>query len=89
MADMFRAAGYATAHVGKWHLGYTPETMPNARGFDHSFGHMGGCIDKWSHWNSAMGEGATVSAAENDVSSWSPRIAEPNTIHCLPMNAPV
>jgi len=50
MADMFRAAGYATAHVGKWHLGYTPETMPNAQGFDYSFGHMGGCIDNYSHF---------------------------------------
>lgn len=54
MAEMFKAAGYATAHIGKWHLGYTPETMPNAQGFDHSFGHMGGCIDNYSHffyWN--------------------------------------
>ncbi|MBI5688182.1 MAG: sulfatase-like hydrolase/transferase [Verrucomicrobia bacterium] len=50
MAEMFKAAGYATAHIGKWHLGYTPETMPNAQGFDHSFGHMGGCIDNWSHF---------------------------------------
>ncbi|MBI5395355.1 MAG: sulfatase-like hydrolase/transferase [Verrucomicrobia bacterium] len=50
MAEMFKAAGYATAHVGKWHLGYTPDTMPNAQGFDHSFGHMGGCIDNWSHF---------------------------------------
>lgn len=50
MAEVFRAAGYATAHVGKWHLGYTPETMPNAQGFDFSFGHMGGCIDNYSHF---------------------------------------
>jgi len=50
MGEMFQAAGYATAHVGKWHLGYTPETMPNAQGFDHSFGHMGGCIDNFSHF---------------------------------------
>ena len=50
MAEMFKAAGYATAHVGKWHLGYTPETMPNAQGFDFSFGHMGGCIDNFSHF---------------------------------------
>jgi arylsulfatase A len=50
MAEMFKAAGYATAHVGKWHLGYTPDTMPNAQGFDHSFGHMGGCIDNFSHF---------------------------------------
>ncbi|MEN3942826.1 sulfatase-like hydrolase/transferase [Prosthecobacter sp. SYSU 5D2] len=50
MAEMFKAAGYATAHVGKWHLGYTPETKPMAQGFDHSFGHMGGCIDNFSHF---------------------------------------
>lgn len=50
MAEMFRQAGYATAHIGKWHLGYAPETMPNAQGFDHSFGHMGGCIDNYSHF---------------------------------------
>jgi arylsulfatase A len=50
MGDTFQAAGYATAHIGKWHLGYTPETMPNNQGFDHSFGHMGGCIDNYSHF---------------------------------------
>jgi len=50
LAEMFKAAGYATAHIGKWHLGYTPEMMPNAQGFDHSFGHMGGCIDNYSHF---------------------------------------
>lgn len=50
LATMFKAAGYATAHVGKWHLGFTPETMPNGQGFDFSFGHMGGCIDNYSHF---------------------------------------
>jgi arylsulfatase A-like enzyme len=40
--------GYATAHIGKWHLGYTGERMknllgdlspgPNAVGFDYHFG---------------------------------------------------
>ena len=50
LAEAFHAAGYATGHVGKWHLGYTPETMPNGQGFDESFGHMGGCIDNYSHF---------------------------------------
>ena len=27
MAEMFKAAGYATAHLGKWHLGYTLDTQ--------------------------------------------------------------
>ncbi|MDF9795696.1 arylsulfatase A [Catalinimonas alkaloidigena] len=54
IAEMLKEAGYTTGHVGKWHLGYTPETMPNGQGFDYSFGHMGGCIDNYSHffyWN--------------------------------------
>ena len=50
MAETFKAAGYATAHIGKWHLGYSDETMPLAQGFDTSFGHMGGCIDNFSHF---------------------------------------
>ncbi len=50
IAEMMKSAGYATGHVGKWHLGYTPETMPNAQGYDYSFGHMGGCIDNYSHF---------------------------------------
>ncbi|MCK4749976.1 MAG: sulfatase-like hydrolase/transferase, partial [Bacteroidales bacterium] len=31
MAEMFKDAGYKTAHIGKWHLGYTPEKGPNAQ----------------------------------------------------------
>lgn len=50
IAEMMKAAGYATGHVGKWHLGYTPATMPNAQGYDYSFGHMSGCIDNYSHF---------------------------------------
>ena len=50
MAELLKASGYTTGHIGKWHLGYTPATMPNGQGFDHSFGHMGGCIDNWSHF---------------------------------------
>ncbi|MBW7863714.1 MAG: sulfatase [Candidatus Hydrogenedentes bacterium] len=50
MAEVFHAAGYATAHIGKWHLGQAPDTLPNAQGFDHSFGHLGGCIDNYSHF---------------------------------------
>lgn len=54
IAEMMKKAGYVTGHVGKWHLGYTPDTMPNGQGFDYSFGFMGGCIDNYSHffyWN--------------------------------------
>jgi arylsulfatase A len=50
MAEVFRAAGYATAHVGKWHLDYGPGSKPLDQGFQYSFGHMDGCIDNYSHF---------------------------------------
>lgn len=50
IADMFRAAGYATAHIGKWHLGSGAGHKPLDHGFDYSFGFMGGCIDNYTHF---------------------------------------
>ena len=38
MAELFRAAGYATACVGKWHLGHKPQFLPTRHGFDEYFG---------------------------------------------------
>jgi len=42
MADHLRDTGYATALVGKWHLGYHEEHHPNRRGFDHFCGMISG-----------------------------------------------
>jgi len=50
IAEMFKDNGYTTAHIGKWHLGMSKETSPNAQGFDYSFGHLRGCIDNYSHY---------------------------------------
>lgn len=38
MADHFKSLGYATACIGKWHLGHHPETLPRAHGFDSYYG---------------------------------------------------
>jgi arylsulfatase A-like enzyme len=42
MADALRDAGYATAAIGKWHLGAHPQFHPNRRGFDEFYGFLGG-----------------------------------------------
>jgi len=34
VAEALKAAGYVSAHVGKWHLGRDPESGPTAQGFD-------------------------------------------------------
>lgn len=50
MADVFRAGGYQTAAVGKWHLGHTNVAhLPRSRGFDHFYGHLNGAIDYFKH----------------------------------------
>jgi arylsulfatase A-like enzyme len=46
---LVKPAGYATAAIGKWHLGSTPDTVPNARGFDYYYGFHEGCVDYFSH----------------------------------------
>jgi arylsulfatase A-like enzyme len=38
MATRLKALGYATAAVGKWHLGNQPENLPTKRGFDEFYG---------------------------------------------------
>jgi len=61
-ATLLKKAGYATGLIGKWHLGDTPETAPNAHGFDYFYGFHPGCVDFYSHrfyWGET-GSGRTV-----------------------------
>jgi arylsulfatase A len=38
IADVLKERGYATACIGKWHLGHLPEFLPTSNGFDYYFG---------------------------------------------------
>jgi len=40
IAQLLKGAGYATAAVGKWHLGAAPKFHPQQRGFDEFFGFL-------------------------------------------------
>lgn len=36
IAELLKPAGYHSVHIGKWHLGGTPEYRPNNQGFDET-----------------------------------------------------
>lgn len=47
IADLFKAAGYATGAFGKWHNGTQSPYHPNDRGFDEYYGFTSG---HWGHY---------------------------------------
>ncbi len=47
LADELKKQGYATACVGKWHLGLESPNTPNERGFDHFHGFLGDMMDSY------------------------------------------
>ena len=38
IAELFKDAGYDTACIGKWHLGFLDEYLPLSQGFDYHYG---------------------------------------------------
>jgi len=38
LAELMKRAGYATACIGKWHLGHLPQFLPTSQGFDSYLG---------------------------------------------------
>ncbi len=48
-ASTLRNGGYETGLFGKWHLGSAPPHVPNAFGFDWSYGSLAGGVDPYNH----------------------------------------
>lgn len=57
LARVLKTAGYDTACIGKWHLGYQEKFWPRAHGFDEYFGILGGNADYFTHEEQNEGSG--------------------------------
>lgn len=64
---LLKNAGYETALIGKWHLGFQPQFGPNANGFDYFFGIHTGGVD----YQNYRGEKGGHDLYENDKPSYS------------------
>jgi len=53
LASLLRDAGYATALVGKWHMGYPPHFHPLKSGYQEFFGSLSGGFDYFTHCDTA------------------------------------
>jgi arylsulfatase A-like enzyme len=56
LPQLLKPAGYVCGLIGKWHLGTAPALFPNQRGFDYSYGFLGGAFN---YWNTKMLQNGT------------------------------
>ena len=61
LPSLLKKAGYSTALVGKWHLGFLPDFTPLKSGYDQFFGIFGGAADYFNHGADARRTGAESS----------------------------
>jgi len=52
LPSLLRGAGWRTALIGKWHLGYPPHFGPLRSGYETFYGPMSGGVDYFSHCSS-------------------------------------
>ena len=53
LPSLLRDAGWRTALIGKWHLGFPPHFGPLRSGYEEFFGPMSGGVDYFSHADSS------------------------------------
>jgi len=65
LPSLLRGAGYRTALIGKWHLGYPPSFGPLKSGYEESFGPLSGGVDYFTHCDSSGNHDLQLGEAEH------------------------
>jgi len=66
LPSQLKKAGYATALLGKWHLGYLPKFGPLQSGYERFWGFRSGGIDYFTH-KTAVGPNAADDLWDGDM----------------------
>lgn len=66
LPGVFRAAGYHTRLVGKWHLGEPPAHGPLAHGYEAFFGVVEGAADYFLHYSVSSSKRQGIGLAEGN-----------------------
>ncbi len=53
LPSLLRGAGYRTALIGKWHLGFGPHFGPQQSGYEECYGPLAGGVDYFTHCDSS------------------------------------
>lgn len=70
LPSLLREAGYRTALIGKWHMGYPPNFGPLASGYEEFFGPMSGGVDYFSHVDSSGRHDLFEGTAERPIEGY-------------------
>lgn len=66
LPSILRDHGFATALIGKWHLGNLPDFGPLKSGYENFFGNYGGAIDYFTH-KPGVGEAVPRDLYEGEI----------------------
>ena len=83
MPSLLAAAGYSTALVGKWHLGFPPHFGPLQSGYQEFFGVMSGGVDYFTHCDSAGVHDLCEGEAEVDRPGYLTDLISDRAVNCI------
>ena len=83
LPSLLRDAGYHTALMGKWHLGYPPHFSPLKSGYNEFFGPMSGGIDYFTHCNSTGQHDLYLGDQEQRQSGYLTDLITDHAVDCI------
>ena len=88
LPSLLRGAGYRTALMGKWHLGYPPVFGPQKSGYEEFFGPMSGGVDYFTHCSNNGTHDLYLGDAEHHAKGYLTDLITERSIDCVQRMAP-